>query len=56
MNDTKVIPSGTQEQLSPEQIKNTIRSECEKLINFCDGEKGEDVCEGISFFEFEKTL
>jgi len=54
MTDTEYPFSVTEEQFSSEQIQNIIRSECEKLISFCEGEK--DVCEGMSFFEFEKTL
>ncbi|MDM8515979.1 hypothetical protein QUF76_07255 [Desulfobacterales bacterium HSG16] len=56
MDGIKAMPFVTEEQLSSKEIKNKIRSECEKLINFCDGEKENDVREGISFFEFEKTL
>jgi hypothetical protein len=56
MTDTKIMPSGTEEQLSSEQMKIKIRSECEELINFCDGENEKDECEEMSFFEFEKTL
>lgn len=56
MAGTKKVPSGAEEQLSSEQMKNKIRSECEKIINFCDGENEKDVGNEMSFFEFEKTL